>query len=105
MFLFLKLVALCLLSTITTGHVITKRQSALPYGMVLYSCTQPNTIALTFDDGPYIYTDTVLDKLKAAGQRATFFLNGNNPSFGYIYNFNSTVARYMAEGHQVASHT
>jgi hypothetical protein len=22
---------------------------------VIYSCTQPNTVALTFDDGPWIY--------------------------------------------------
>jgi hypothetical protein len=29
------------------------RRQAL--AQVIYSCTVPNTIALTFDDGPYIY--------------------------------------------------
>lgn len=70
---------------------------------VIYACTQPNTIALTFDDGPYIYTSTVLDKLKAAGMKATFFVNGQN--WGNIYDNQAVVKRMIAEGHQIGSHT
>jgi len=29
---------------------------------------------VTFDDGPYIYTAKILDSLKAAGAKATFFV-------------------------------
>lgn len=76
---------------------------AQPYGTILYSCGQPNHVALTFDDGPYIYTAGILDKLKAANMRATFFINGDN--YDSIYNYNSTVHRYIADGHQIGSHT
>jgi peptidoglycan/xylan/chitin deacetylase (PgdA/CDA1 family) len=36
-----------------------------------------NAVALTFDDGPGPYTEQVLDDLRAADARATFFLVGN----------------------------
>jgi hypothetical protein len=35
---------------------IEKRQSSVPFGTVIYSCTVPGSFALAFDDGPYIYT-------------------------------------------------
>lgn len=74
------------------------------YGTIMYSCVGgANKVALTFDDGPYIYTSGILDKLKAANMRATFFINGDN--YDSIYNYNSTVRRYIADGHQIGSHT
>lgn len=59
--------------------------------------------AVSFDDGPYQYTEAVLDKFKAAGQHATFFVNGQN--YGNIYSYNSTLKRMISEGHQIGSHT
>jgi len=44
-------------------------------GQVVYSCTQPNTAALTFDDGPYIYAKEISDQLVAAGAKGTFFVS------------------------------
>ncbi|KAH8595067.1 hypothetical protein B0O99DRAFT_623107 [Bisporella sp. PMI_857] len=82
---------------------IQERQSSVPYGTAILSCTVPGTVALTFDDGPYIYTDGVLNQLNAAGIKATFFVNGQN--FGNIYDFASVIRRIVNEGHQVASHT
>ncbi|KAL2110225.1 hypothetical protein VUR80DRAFT_1446 [Thermomyces stellatus] len=70
---------------------------------VIASCTRPNTIALTFDDGPFDYTDSVLDKLDEAGMKATFFVNGQN--FGSIYDYADSLQRADADGHQIASHT
>lgn len=70
---------------------------------VIASCTKPNTVALTFDDGPFDYTDDVLDLLGNAGMKATFFLNGLN--WGSIHDYSSTVERMVAEGHQIGSHT
>ncbi len=35
-------------------------------------------VALTFDDGPGKYTDSLLDKLEEYGARATFFMVGTN---------------------------
>ncbi|CAE6343028.1 unnamed protein product [Rhizoctonia solani] len=79
-----------------------KRQAG---GHVITSCTVPNTVAITFDDGPYTWTRTIVDKLDAAGAKATFFVNGNN--FGSIYSGdNPSNLKYAYEqGHQIASHT
>jgi peptidoglycan/xylan/chitin deacetylase (PgdA/CDA1 family) len=43
---------------------------------IINSCTVPGVVALTFDDGPYIYTDLIVSQLNAAGIHATFFQNG-----------------------------
>lgn len=81
--------------------------SHVPIGAVINQCTVPGTIALTFDDGPYIYTPTVLDTLASYGAVATFFLNGvNEENLGSgIENFPHLARRALAEGHQLASHT
>lgn len=66
-------------------------------------------MALTFDDGPYIYTDAILDQLQAYGVKATFFVTGNNDGKGAIDNVDTpwpaVIQRMINEGHQVASHT
>jgi hypothetical protein len=77
--------------------------SSLPFGVSITHCTVPGTIALTFDDGPFIYTSQMLDTLAIHGARATFFLNGQNK--GYIYAFPDLVQRIVSEGHQLGSHT
>ncbi|KAL2834826.1 hypothetical protein BJY01DRAFT_223933 [Aspergillus pseudoustus] len=72
----------------------------VPTGQVITQCTTPNTIALTFDDGPSEYTGQLLDLLSRYGARATFFVLGDaaaaNPSL---------LQRMRREGHQVGSHT
>jgi peptidoglycan/xylan/chitin deacetylase (PgdA/CDA1 family) len=72
----------------------------VPTGQVITHCTVPNTIALTFDDGPSQYTPQLLDTLSRYGARATFFVLGdaaaNNPA---------VLQRMRNEGHQIASHT
>lgn len=75
----------------------------LPYGVVLNHCTVPNTIAIAFDDGPYIYTEQVLDILANASIHATFFFNGDWK--GNIYELAHIVKRTFAEGHQIGSHS
>jgi len=74
-------------------------------GTVYSSCTVPNTVALTFDDGPYIYLNDVVDTLNAAGARGTFFFNGNN--YDCIYNTDAMARVKYAydQGHMVGSHT
>ncbi|KAI0129618.1 hypothetical protein BJ170DRAFT_282431 [Xylariales sp. AK1849] len=82
---------------------LRERQSGVPVGTIITSCTKPGLFALTFDDGPYIYTEQLLDTLAASGVKSTFFLNGQN--WASIYDYTSVVARMDAEGHQIASHT
>jgi peptidoglycan/xylan/chitin deacetylase (PgdA/CDA1 family) len=60
-------------------------------------------ILLTFDDGPDpVYTPRLLDELKQAGIKATFFVMGKKleTSFG-----RGLIERAAAEGHQIGNHT
>lgn len=88
--------------------------AAVPYNATLLTraaaqvvtkCTVPNTVALTFDDGPYWYIYDISKALVAAGAKGTFFFNGNN--YGCIYDAdNAKRVKYAYDkGHQIASHT
>jgi peptidoglycan/xylan/chitin deacetylase (PgdA/CDA1 family) len=57
-------------------------------------------LALTFDDGPAVWTATVLDLLREHEARATFFLIGQR-----VRERPDDVRRIVAEGHEVGSHT
>ncbi|KAJ6553548.1 carbohydrate esterase family 4 protein [Mycena vulgaris] len=87
---------------VTAGPVIDR---AAPKAVVYESCIVNNTVAITFDDGPYLYMTEISDLLTANQARATFFVNGDN--YDCIYN-PDVVQRlqYTYEaGHQIASHT
>jgi len=78
----------------------------VPYGVELTSCTVPGTVALTFDDGPYIYTQQLQDLLNSKGVRATFFVNGQNWGAPITDPSNQNLIRNAFNaGHQIASHT
>ncbi|KAL0937487.1 polysaccharide deacetylase family protein [Colletotrichum truncatum] len=81
----------------------TAPATTIPYGVAITKCTVPGDFALTFDDGPFTYTDHVLDLLAEAGAKATFFVNGEN--FGNINDFQGAIKRMVADGHQIGSHT
>jgi peptidoglycan/xylan/chitin deacetylase (PgdA/CDA1 family) len=58
-------------------------------------------IALTFDDGPHRgKTERLLDILRRAGVRATFFVVGRQ-----VDRYPALVARELAEGHEIANHS
>lgn len=46
--------------------------------LLLSDCVNPGEMALTFDDGPFIYTSHILDVLAQYNASATFFITGNN---------------------------
>lgn len=81
----------------------------VPYGQKIFSCTVPNTIALTFDDGPNKYTSDLLDILDQYNAKATFFISGVNSGKGQIDDFNlpwgALIQRMHNSSHQLASHT
>jgi peptidoglycan/xylan/chitin deacetylase (PgdA/CDA1 family) len=91
----------------TTRNDVRTQKGSVSYGGAgIYACRKPGTVAITYDDGPYIYTDEVLNKFNAAGFKATFFVTGINIGKGAIDEAWAPVIRRMvAEGHQVASHT
>lgn len=104
MALYYKLIVsvLCLIASGAAAQNLTTK-SKLPYGAVINKCTVPGEVALTFDDGPFIYTEKLLDILEGNGVRATFFING--AAVGNIQDFAGSVQRAIAGGHQIASHT
>jgi peptidoglycan/xylan/chitin deacetylase (PgdA/CDA1 family) len=71
-------------------------------------CTQPRTLALTFDDGPNENTDKILDLLADYHAYATFFINGNTNGDGQIDitpQWAKTITRMVTGGHHIGSHT
>lgn len=64
------------------------------------SCVVPGVMAITFDDGPSIYTSHILDVLKQYNMKATFNIKITN-----IKSFHAVVQRMGDEGHQISSHT
>jgi len=57
-------------------------------------------IALTFDDGPGVYTSRILAILKAKGVRATFFVIGRQ-----VHGYRVAVRALAAAGMSVQNHT
>ncbi|KAF2645096.1 glycoside hydrolase/deacetylase [Massarina eburnea CBS 473.64] len=94
----------------STASVARDKLGSVEYGGAgIYQCTQPGTIALTYDDGPLQnYTDHVLDVFKSYNAKATFFISGNNINKGEIDTtpeHKASIQRMHTEGHQIASHT
>jgi hypothetical protein len=46
-----------------TAGVPRPKLGNVPYGRGIYTCTVRGTVALTFDDGPWTYTEHLLDML------------------------------------------
>jgi len=81
--------------------VKTPRYLKSVYPSLLWDVPQPNTVFLTFDDGPVPgVTDVVLDILKEKGIEATFFCIGDN-----VRKHPALFTRILNEGHVVGNHT
>ncbi len=58
-------------------------------------------VALTFDDGPSaVWTPKILDELKRAGVKATFFMLGE-----HVVKYPDIARRVAAEGHEIENHS
>jgi len=68
-------------------------------------CKNSNQWALTYDDGPTQYADSILDLLKKYNIKATFFLVGDMYIKSYDSEWSRIVKRMYNEGHVIASHT
>ncbi len=62
---------------------------------------KPGKVALTFDDGPDpVWTQQILDILKAKNVKATFFIIGQNAEY-----YPGLVQQILDDGHDIGSHT
>lgn len=69
-------------------------------GRMAVDCALLPCVALTYDDGPSPYTAQLLDTLAAQHAAATFYMIG-----GIAVGNPELVARVVAEGHELGSHT
>ncbi|CAM1503177.1 Fc.00g079530.m01.CDS01 [Cosmosporella sp. VM-42] len=92
-----------------TENTPRPKVGSIPYGQAIYHCEEYGDIALSYDDGPYTYTEDLLNLLKKYSAKATFFITGRNLGKGAINDpatpWPGLIKRMIAEGHQVASHT
>ena len=93
-----------------TSEIPRPHSGKAVYGpSIIGTCTVPGTVALTFDDGPNIYTEELLDLLDRYNAKATFFITGINNAKGPIDDpslpWEPLILRMRDSGHQVASHT
>ena len=70
---------------------------------VIRSCVVPDTVAITFDDGPYVYTSQIAQQFAKVGGHVTFFMNGLN--WACVYDHAEAVKAAFDAGHQIGSHT
>ncbi|KAF7375302.1 Carbohydrate esterase family 4 protein [Mycena sanguinolenta] len=77
----------------------------MPKAAVYSGCTAPKTVALTFDDGPWIYQNVISDMLDSKGAKGTFFMNGNNYECIYGHPPVERLLKTFNSGHQICSHT
>ncbi|KAK9356949.1 hypothetical protein V1523DRAFT_437155 [Lipomyces doorenjongii] len=94
---------------LNTSAIRRYKLGKVPYGEAIYGCKDPGHVAMTFDDGPYLYTDDLLNILAEHGAKATFFVTGNNLGKGEIDSLDKPWRQYItkayAAGHQIASHS
>jgi hypothetical protein len=77
------------LNAILSGLILAACATAIPVespielmkrapspGVVITKCAKPGVLALAFDDGPYQYTQQLVNTLNAAGAKGTFFMTG-----------------------------
>ncbi len=75
--------------------VITRRAT------IYHVNTDDKVVALTFDDGPSpVWTPRILDELKRAGIKATFFMIGQ-----HVEKYPEIAKRVAREGHEIGNHT
>ena len=76
-----------------------QQEPSLEQEDLLYDPTKP-MLALTFDDGPSMYTDELLDYLEEHQARATFFVLGSN-----VKKRPDSIKRMAEIGCEVGNHT
>ncbi len=74
--------------------VLTRR------GTIYRAKTRHKNVVLTFDDGPSpVWTPLILDELKKAGIKATFFMIGH-----HVQRYPEIARRVVREGHTIGNH-
>jgi hypothetical protein len=65
---------------INTIANLTDRQPRVSYGLYIHHCYVPGVVALTFDDGPYIYTEWLIQRVVNEGHQLASHTYVKHPS-------------------------
>ncbi|BFZ59002.1 hypothetical protein YB2330_000001 [Saitoella coloradoensis] len=76
----------------------------IPTSPLIFSCTRPNSFAFAIDDGSPQYAQQVVDVVREAGIKVTFFTVGL-PLDDASTNLTNVYKMMEAEGHQIALHS
>lgn len=79
---------------------IAKNEQVVSDNVEKESTTETKQIAITFDDGPSLYTEELLDGLMERNVKVSFFLIGKK-----VEEFPDIVKREKEEGHLIGNHT
>ncbi|KAF9107921.1 chitin deacetylase [Mortierella sp. GBA35] len=91
-------------SSSSSNEIIQELAKRAP-AVIIQTCTVANSFAVTFDDGPGLFTNDLLDFLDKIGIKVTFFVNGSNYQELKDPVIAATVKRAFLAGHQIGSHT
>ena len=91
-----------IVALVVVGFCIFFDQAILTRRETIYRVkTKQKIVALTFDDGPSPeWTPKILDELKKANIKATFFMIGH-----HVKKYPEVARRVAAEGHTIGNHT
>lgn len=64
-------------TAIVIGSVALLASSMVSAQSMIQNC-KPGYVAITYDDGPNVYTSELVKLLDSKGVKATFFVNGDN---------------------------
>lgn len=64
-------------TAIILGSIAILASSMVSAQAMIQNC-KPGYVAITYDDGPNIYTSELVKLLDTNGVKATFFINGDN---------------------------
>lgn len=69
------------------------------------NCLSDDSIAMTYDDGPYTWERELTDMYADAGMHITYFINVNNWACSYDSPFAENLQYARSKGMTIASHT
>lgn len=95
---------LVLTLTIVLGFTLNEVSSSRSFqffgGLVTKVETEEPLVALTFDDGPGVHTQEILQILREEGVKGTFFLTGEE-----IRLYQDDAIKIVEDGHEVGNHS
>ncbi len=84
------------------SNLVVEKKQVLQYiePNINYIDISKPMVALTFDDGPSIYTKEILETLKKYNSNASFFVLGNK-----IDNYSDTIIKMYQDGNEIGNHS